>query len=75
VFTSKLTSEELFMGNEMMMENHDITYILTVVASAEGYEDSAPAKMAITINRNDVNCDGRVNSADIQRIYSVMATE
>ena len=60
-------------GSEMVLETGSITYTLTVVATAEGYEASDPATMDITIERGDVNCDGNVNSADIQKIYGIMA--
>ena len=57
----------------MVIETGPITYTLTVTATAEGYDDSAPATMNFTIPRGDINGDGEVNSADIQKIYSIMA--
>ena len=62
-------------GNELLIETGSITYTLTVIATAEGYEPSDPATLEFTIKRGDVNCDGAVNSADIQKIYSIMAEQ
>ena len=74
-FSSTLTTKEQLTGDELIMESRDVTYTLTVVASAEGYDDSAPATVNFTIPSGDLNGDGAVNSADVQRIYSIMAAE
>jgi len=66
--------EELeFEGSEMVFTGGDIIYTLTVIASAEGYEDSDPVKMTLTIDNCDVNKDGAVDVADIATIISEMA--
>ena len=68
--------EELeFEGSEMVFTGSDITYTLTVVASAEGYEDSDPVKMTLTIDNCDTNKDGVVDVADIATIISKMASQ
>ena len=73
---SKLTpnvEEQEFEGNEMVFVGSDITYTLTVIASAEGYEDSDPVKMTLTVNNCDTNKDGVVDVADIATIIDKMA--
>ena len=57
----------------MVFTGGDIIYTLTVIASAEGYEDSDPVKMTLTIDNCDVNKDGAVDVADIATIISEMA--
>ena len=67
--------EELeFEGSEMVFMGGVITYTLTVIASAEGYEDSDPVKMTLTVDNCDVNRDGAVDVADIATIISKMAS-
>lgn len=75
-FKSKLTpnvEEQEQEGSEVVFQPGTITYTLTVIASAEGYEDSDPVKMTLTIGRGDVNSDGRVDVADIANIIDIMA--
>ena len=73
-FESILTTEEQrFVGDRLVMENKDIVYILTVYATAPGYDRSEPAQVKFIVNRNDVNQDGSVNVADIATIIDAMA--
>ncbi len=75
-FKSKVTpnvEEQEFIGNEVEFHSGTITYTLTVVASADGYEDSDPVNMILTIERSDVNQDGKVDVADIATIIDKMA--
>ena len=72
-FTSKLTAIEEFAGNELILGGTDITYTLTVYATAPDYNRSKPATAKITINRADVNCDGQVGIGDIVEITNIMA--
>jgi len=75
-FKSKLTpntEEQEFEGSEVMLQSDEISYTITVVASAEGYEDSDPVMMTITIDKSDVNQDGVINVADITTIINKMA--
>jgi preprotein translocase subunit SecD len=63
-FKSRLTpniEEQEFEGSEMMLQSDAVSYTLTVIASAEGYEDSDPVMMTITIDKSDVNQDGVIN--------------
>ena len=72
-FTSYLTSSEEFSGGEVVIENKDITFTLTVYAIAPGYDRSKPATMKFTVKKSDVNGDGHVDVADIATIISEMA--
>ena len=75
-FKSRLTpnvEEQEFEGSEMAFVGSDISYTLTVIASAEGYEDSDPVKMTLTIDNCDTNKDGTVDVADIGTIIDKMA--
>jgi hypothetical protein len=75
--TSHLTAniEQEQTGNTMVIDPAPVSYTLTVTATAEGYEPSDPATLDFTLPNGDTNGDGAVNSADIQRIYSIMAAE
>ena len=72
-FTSYLTTSEEFSGGEVVIENKDITFTLTVYAIAPGYDRSKPATMKFTVKKSDVNGDGTVDVADIATIISEMA--
>ena len=72
-FTSYLTTSEEFSGGEVVIENKDITFTLTVYAIAPGYDRSKPAMMKFTVKKNDVNGDGRIDVADIATILTEMA--
>ena len=72
-FESTLTTEENFTGNEVVMDNDEITYTLTVYATAPDYARSKPAKVSFTIDKCDVNNDSTVDVADIATIISKMA--
>ena len=75
-FKSKITpnvEEQEFEGSEVVFKSGVITYTLTVYASAEGYEDSDPVNMTLTIDQCDVNQDGKVDVADIATIIDKMA--
>jgi len=73
-FESILTTEEQrFTGNKLVMENKDLVYILTVYATAPGYDRSEPAQVKFIVSRNDVNQDGTVDVADIATIIDAMA--
>ena len=72
-FTSYLTTSEEFSGGEVVIENKDITFTLTVYAIAPGYDRSKPATMKFTVQKSDVNGDGHVDVADIATIISEMA--
>ena len=75
-FESILTTEEQrFTGNKLVMENRDLVYILTVYATAPGYDRSEPAQVRFIIDRNDVNQDGSVDVADIATIIDAMAAQ
>ena len=75
-FESILTTEEQrFTGNKLVMENKDLVYILTVYATAPGYDRSEPAQVKFIISRNDVNQDGSVDVADIATIIDAMAAQ
>ena len=43
------------------------------IASAEGYDDSDPVTMTITLDSGDVNQDGNIDVADIATIIDKMA--
>ena len=76
-FKSKLTpnvEEQVFEGSEVVFQSSTVSYTLTVIASAEGYEDSDPVTMTITIEKTDVNQDGTVDVADIATIIDRMAS-
>ena len=72
-FTSYLTTSEEFSGGEVVIENKDITFTLTVYAIAPGYDRSKPATMKFTVKKSDVNGDGHIDVADIATIISEMA--
>ena len=72
-FTSYLTTSEEFSGGEVVIENKDITFTLTVYAIAPGYDRSKPATMKFTVKKCDVNGDGHIDVADIATIISEMA--
>lgn len=72
-FTSSLTTEKNFTGDEVTMDSQETTYVLTVYATAPGYEQSKPAKYRFTMNKSDVNQDGTVDVADIATIINTMA--
>ena len=72
-FTSYLTTSEEFTGGEVVIENKDITFTLTVYAIAPGYDRSKPATMKFTVKKSDVNGDGTVDVADIATIIGEMA--
>ena len=72
-FTSSLTTEEIFTGDEVMMDNDTITYLLTVYATAPGYDRSQPAKYRFTVSKSDVNTDGKVDVGDITTIINSIA--
>ena len=74
-FTSHITAtiDEEHKGNEVELGGTSLTYTLTVIASAEGYEDSDPTIMTFTTDSNDVNKDGQVNVADITTIINRIA--
>ena len=72
-FTSSLTMEEQFTGDEVTLDNDETTYLLTVYANAPGYDQSEPATYRFTLNKSDVNGDGVVNVADISAIITTMA--
>ena len=75
-FESILTTEEQrFTGNKLVMENKDLVYILTVYATAPGYDRSEPAQVKFIVSRNDVNQDGAVDVADISAIINAMAAQ
>ena len=72
-FTSYLTTSEEFSGGEVVIENKDITFTLTVYAIAPGYDRSKPATMKFTVKKSDVNGDGHIDVADIATIIDEMA--
>jgi hypothetical protein len=72
-FTSYLTSSEEISGNEVVIENKDITFTLTVYAIAPGYDRSKPATMKIIFKNGDMNLDGIVNLADITTLIKMIA--
>ena len=72
-FTSTLTTEEQFTGDEVVMGSDKLTYTLTVYANAPGYDQSEPATYTFTLNKSDVNRDGTVDVADIATIITTMA--
>ena len=72
-FTSTLTTEEQFSGDELTMESRDIVYTLTVYATAPDYDRSDPATVSFTVDRCDVNQDGTIDVADIATIINRMA--
>ena len=73
-FESILTTEEQrFGGDKLVMENKDLVYILTVYATAPGYDRSEPAQVKFLVSRKDVNGDGTVDVADIGTIIDEMA--
>ena len=74
-FTSSLTTEENFTGDEVVMDNDKITYTLTVYATAPGYDPSSPAKYRFTVSKKDVNQDGSIDVADIATIIDAMAAQ
>ena len=74
-FTSSLTTEENFTGDEVSMDNDKITYVLTVYANAPGYDQSRPAKYRFTVSKKDVNQDGSIDVADIATIIDAMAAQ
>ena len=74
-FTSSLTTEENFTGDEVVMDNDKITYTLTVYATAPGYDQSSPAKYRFAINKKDVNQDGNIDVADIATVIDAMAAQ
>ena len=63
------------MRNKLVMENKDLVYILTVYATAPGYDRSEPAQVKFIVSRNDVNQDGSIDVADIATIIDAMASE
>ncbi|MBQ4392306.1 MAG: hypothetical protein II826_04240 [Prevotella sp.] len=73
--TCSLTSEEHFTGDEVSIGNGKVTYTLTVYATAPGYDRSPAATYSLTLNRNDVNKDGKVDVADVSAILTKMAGE
>lgn len=72
-FTSYLTASEEIFGNEVVIENKDRTYTLTVYATAPGYDRSKPATMKIIFKNGDMNLDGIVNLADITTLIKMIA--
>ena len=72
-FTSTLTAEEKFKGSEIDLGDNDVTYTLTVYATAPGYDRSQPAKATIVAKRGDVNGDGQIGIGDIVSITNIMA--
>ena len=72
-FTCSLTSEEHFTGDEVSIGNGEVTYTLTVYATAPDYDPSPAVTYSLTLNRNDVNKDGKVDVADISAILTKMA--
>ena len=72
-FTCSLTSEEHFTGDEVSIGNGEVTYTLTVYATAPDYDPSPAVTYSLTLNRNDVNKDGRVDVADVSAILTKMA--
>lgn len=72
-FTSYLTTSEEFSGGEVVIENKDITFTLTVYAIAPGYDRSKPATMKIIFKNGDMNLDGVVNLADITTLIKMIA--
>ena len=74
-FTCSLTSEEHFTGDEVSIGNGEVTYTLTVYATAPGYDPSPAVTYSLTLNRNDVNKDGKVDVADVSAILTKMAGE
>ena len=76
-FTCRLSpnvQEQVFVGTGFELQTEDVTYTLTVIVSADGYEDSDPAQMTITIDRADVNRDGKIDVADIATVLTRMAS-
>ena len=70
-FESILTTEEQrFGGDRLVMENKDLVYILTVYATAPGYDRSEPAQVKFIVSRNDVNQDGTVSIADVTTVVN-----
>lgn len=65
--------EQEFVGSEMVFVGGVISYTLTVIASAEGYEDSDLMTMTLNKDNCDTNKDGTVDVADIATIISKMA--
>ena len=75
-FTSTVTTAiEEHNGNEVVIGNNDIVYVITVYANAPGYEQSKPAKATIKVSRGDVNVDGGIDVADLATIISIMASK
>lgn len=72
-FTSTLTMEKQFTGDEVVMDTDEVTYLLTVYANAPGYDQSRPAKYRFTVSKSDVNQDGKVDVTDIATLISAMA--
>ena len=72
-FTSYLTTTEELTGSELVIENKDRTYTLTVYATAPGYARSEPATMKIIFKDGDMNLDGTIDVADIATIIDKMA--
>jgi transglutaminase/protease-like cytokinesis protein 3 len=72
-FTSYLTASEEISGGEVVIENKDRTYTLTVYATAPGYDRSKPATMKIIFKNGDMNLDGIVNLADITTLIKMIA--
>ena len=73
-FTSYLTSSEEFTGKEVVIENKDRTYTLTVYATAPGYDRSKPATMKFVVKQGDVNSDGKVDVSDYIGVANIILT-
>ncbi len=71
-FTSYLTSSEEFSGGEVVIENKDRTYTLTVYAIAPGYDRSEPATMKFIMKQGDVNADGKVDVSDYIGVANII---
>ena len=72
-FTSTLIAEEKFTGSKIDLSENDVTYTLTVYATAPGYDRSQPAKAIIVAKKGDMNGDGTVGIGDIVAITNIMA--
>ena len=72
-FTTNVSTSEELPGEEVVIENKDRIYTLTVYATAPGYARSKPATMKMMLKATDVNGDGSVDVADIATIIDKMA--